>query len=158
MTDTSSQRAILHQGERIDRVNERIDEGFDRINARLDLLMEQASAGRNESATIVRELAGVKIDIGELRDRTARLEHETKAAVQASRDSAHTSVIAATASTETKAVAQATAQTAAKTFWSTATGRVVKWSAGVAGAGGAITAMPEIVKFLERLWGVLKGG
>lgn len=59
-------------------------------------------------------------------------------------------------------ISMATAREQVKAFWATTQGRIVKWCAGIAAAGAAITALPSIAKFVQQaakaFWGVISGG
>lgn len=164
MADPPNQRAVLHQAQRVERLSERldgqaerIDDGFNRIENRLDGLARAVAEGGTERTTMLREMMEIKRDVGELRDRTASVEATVNQSAADTRHSTGVAVaVAASAAADAKAVAALSVQSAVKKFWDTSTGKIVKWSAGVAGVGAAVTALPAIIKFLERVWSALR--
>lgn len=129
LSERLSHQNEAHQ-EQLDALGERILQRMDRIEARLARDFEQLDADTQ------REFREVRRDIGEMRDRLETVEGAAKVG--------------------TDAVVVATRKTV-QSFWKTATGRAVKWLSAVAAGGAAITALPTITRFLERVWAVLRG-
>lgn len=128
--------------EHIDALAERVESALVRIESRLTGRIEQMDKDAQ------RELAEARRDIGELRDKLHQVETKADEAATASRAGTVAAVGAMRTSTE---VAAAAPKAAAALFWHSATGRLVKWGSGIAAFGAAVTALPQIARFLWRI-------
>lgn len=156
--------------EQLDVLANRIEATLSRIETRFTQRLDRLDTDT------VNEFAAMRIDVGELRDRMHKLEQQaaktgqaadtaaTSAQQAASTSRVNTAVVVGAMQNTTAvaaAAAPAAAQAALKTFWTSTTGRFVKWCTAVAGIGAAVQAMPGILKFASAtviaLWKAIIG-
>lgn len=148
MPDTPDVKAAIgrlstrmdHMSERQDAHGERTEEGLQRVNDRLDRIISDLEAGRVERHDIADQLRDVK----------ARLEvvegGQTDTAVGAA-------VYAGTlAKTEARKGMADAVREGQSNFWSTTTGRIVKWATGFSAFVIAAGQIPNVLRWLEQAW------
>jgi hypothetical protein len=143
--------------ERVDSVNDRLTENFDRILEHQDAIINELRLGKSERGKLIEDGALLQEQMRAFRHRLDMIETtQAQASIGAT-------VIATAAAKQTAArvAEQAVGKEAAKKFWSTTAGKVTAWCAGIAGVGGALQVMPTVTGFVENvvvaIYKLLKG-
>lgn len=152
--------------EGLDDVNARIDQGFAGLRDAIDSLADQVrrSDARSthglveQAAALTRAFSHLELGVGELRDRVQLLEREGLPRATASAAEGAARGAGQAAGEAAAATARITAAVVAKGFWATTMGKLVGAAVAFTALVTGIGAVPDAARGLTRFWIFLQGG